>query len=104
MAKFYGTIGYAETTETVPGVWKEVLTERDYRGDFIKNTRRLQPGEKVNDDITLNNMISIIADPFAYQNFHTMRYVKWMGASWKVTSVEVQHPRLLLTVGGVYNE
>ena len=104
MAKFYGKIGYAETTETSPGVWTESITELDYRGDFIKNIRRLQSGENVNDDISLNNMISIIADPFAYQNFHTIRYAKWLGAAWKVTSVEVQHPRLLLTMGGVYNE
>jgi hypothetical protein len=103
MARFYGLIGYAETKETSPGVWTEVITERNYYGDVIKNSRRLQAGENLNDDLTVNNQISIVADPFAYQNFHTMRYIKWMGASWKITTVDVQRPRLILSIGGVYN-
>lgn len=103
MAKFYGEVGYAETSETAPGVWTDVVTERNYFGDVLKNTRRLEAGEGLNDNLTINNMVSIVADPFAYQHFHAMRYVKWMGALWKVTNVEVQRPRLLLTIGGVYN-
>jgi hypothetical protein len=103
MAKFYGKIGYAETVETKPGVYKEEITERDYYGDLIRNTRRLQSGDKVNDDINVSNEISIVADPFANQNFHSMRYVEFMGAKWKITNVEVQYPRLILTIGGVYN-
>lgn len=103
MAKFYGSIGFAETTETAPGVWEEVITTRPYFGEVLRNTRRLEPGEGLNDNLLINNQISIIADPFANQNFHNMRYVKWMGANWKVTNVEVQRPRLLLTIGGVYN-
>jgi hypothetical protein len=103
MAKFYGSIGFAVTTETADGVWTEVITEYNYTGDVLRNTRRLEPGENLNDNLTINNSISIIADPFANQNFHAMRYVKWMGASWKITNVEVQRPRLLLTIGGVYN-
>lgn len=103
MAKFYGVIGYAETSETAPGVWKEVITERNYYGDVLKISRSWQAGENLNDDLTVNNQISIVADPFAYQNFFAMRYIKWMGAAWKVSKVDVQRPRLLLTIGGVYN-
>lgn len=103
MAKFYGTIGYATTSETAPGVWTEGITKRNYSGDVLKNTRRLEAGESINDNITINNIISIIADPYASMNFHTMRYVEWMGALWKITNVEVLRPRLLLTIGGVYN-
>lgn len=103
MAKFYGPIGYAETTETTPGVWEESITERNYSGDVVKDTRRWQAGDNLNDNLTINNIISVVADPFAYQNFHVMRYVKWMGASWKITSVDVQRPRIILTIGGVYN-
>jgi hypothetical protein len=103
MGKFYGAIGYAETNETSPGVWTETITEHNYSGDVLKNSRRWQAGENLNDDLTINNLISILADPFAYQNFHKIRYIKWMGASWKVTSIEVQRPRLILTIGGVYN-
>lgn len=104
MAKFYGNIGYVTTKETVPGVWDEVVTERPYSGDMLKNTNRWQQTENLNDDIVVSNQISIVADPFAYENFFNMKFVRWMGVSWKVTNVEVQRPRLLLSIGGVYNE
>ena len=103
MAKFYGKIGYAETVETSPGVWTESTTERNYTGDVIRVTSRRQGGENLNENLTLDNRLSIVADPFAYQMFHAMRYVQWMGALWKITSVEVQRPRLILTIGGIYN-
>lgn len=103
MAKFYGAIGYAVTEETKPGVWEEKITERMYYGDLSRNTRRLQSTEHLNDDINITNEISIVADPFANENFHSMRYAEFMGAKWKITNVEVQYPRLILTVGGVYN-
>lgn len=103
MAKFYGNIGYAETVQTTPGVWEEKITERPYFGDLIRNTRALQSSDQLNDDINISNEISIVADPFANQNFHLMRYVEFMGAKWKITNVEVKYPRLILTVGGVYN-
>lgn len=103
MAKFFGKIGYAETVETTPGVWEEKITERDYFGDLIRNTRSLQSGEQLNDNINISNEISIVADPFAYENFHSMRYVEFMNAKWKISSVDVQYPRLILSVGGLYN-
>lgn len=103
MAKFYGAIGYAKTVETMPGVWTEQITERDYYGDVIRNSRRLHSSDKVNDDININNQISIVADPYAINNFHSMRYAEFMGAKWKISDVEVQYPRLLLTLGGLYN-
>jgi hypothetical protein len=103
MGKFYGEIGYAEQVETSPGIWEDVITERNYIGDEIKTISRVRSGENLNDDLTVDNRLSIIADPFAYEKFHTMRYVKWMGILWKITSVEIQRPRLILTVGGVYN-
>lgn len=103
MAKFYGKIGYAETLETAPGVWQEQITERDYFGDLNRNTRTAQSSNQLNDNINISNEISILADPFANQNFHLMRYVEYMGTKWKITNVEVQYPRLILTVGGVYN-
>ena len=103
MAKWYGSIGYAETVETEPGLWEEKITERQYYGDLIRNIRKLQTSGGVNDDINVANEISIVADPYANQNFHAMRYVDFMGAKWKITSVEVQYPRLILTMGGVYN-
>lgn len=103
MAKYYGKIGYAETVETNPGVWIEQITERSYYGDMIRNTRRLQSAEQVNDNINIANDLSIIADPYAINNFHTMRYAEFMGAKWKISNIEVQYPRLILTLGGLYN-
>ncbi len=103
MAKFYGVIGYAETVETKPGVWKEQITEKMYYGDLVRNIRKLQTTDQLNDDINVANEISIVADPFANENFHSMRYVEFMGAKWKIANVEVQYPRLILSVGGVYN-
>jgi hypothetical protein len=103
MAKFFGTIGYFVTKETSPGVWEEDITERSYYGDLVRNVRKTQSSDGLNDDINVANEISIVADPFANENFHSMRYVHFMGAKWKIMSVEVQYPRLILTIGGVYN-
>ena len=103
MAKFYGKIGYANTVETKPGVYEEQIVERSYYGDLIRNTRRLQSADQVNDDINVSNEISIVADPYATNNFHTMRYAVFMGTKWKISNVEVSYPRLILTLGGVYN-
>lgn len=103
MAKFYGIIGYVVTKETEPGIYEEVVVENEYYGDVLKDSRRLQERAKVNDDITISNRISIIADPFANNHFHSMRYVEMMGTKWKITDVEVAFPRLILSIGGVYN-
>lgn len=104
MAKFYGPIGYATSVEVRPGVWKDEIEERNYSGDFIRNNSRwTESSEGTNDNLTVNNQISIVADPFAENNCHAMKYVRFFGAYWKITSIEVKHPRLILTVGGVYN-
>ena len=103
MAKYYGAIGYVETVETKPGVWKEQITERMYSGDLLRNTSKFHSADKLNDDINVSNEISIVADPYANQNFHLMRYVEFMGTKWKISNVEVQYPRLRLTIGCVYN-
>ena len=102
MSKWFGKIGYAETVETAPGVWEEQITVREYYGDLTRNTRRLQTADKVNDDININNELSIVSDPYAIDHFYAMRYVEFMGTKWKITNVEVQFPRLVLSLGGVY--
>jgi hypothetical protein len=101
--KFYGAVGYGQNVESAPGVWTDVITETSYIGDVMRNTRRLVDGSKVNDDLTVGNLISIVADAYALENFFAMRYVVWNGTRWVVSQVEVQPPRLLLTLGGVYN-
>ena len=104
MSKYYGTIGYAKTIETTPGVWEETIIEKNYKGDVLRNTRRYESADKLNDNININNQISILADSYAYENFFSMRYITWFGSKWKITNIEVQRPRLLLTIGGVYND
>lgn len=103
MAKYRGRVGYGEQIETAPGVHEDVITERTYFGDIIRNSRRLLNGEKVNDDLSVGNSISILADGYANDHFFAIRYVEWAGSLWKVSEVEVQRPRLVLRLGGVYN-
>jgi hypothetical protein len=103
MTKFHGRVGYGNTVETAAGVWETVINERLYFGDVIRNTRQLQSGEKLNDDLSVGNSISIVADPYAYENFFNMKYIEWSGTLWKVADVEVQAPRLVLRLGGIYN-
>ena len=103
MAKWYGKIGFAELNETSPGVWVEEIKDHEYYGDLTRNSRRLESSGTLNDDINISHEVSIVADPYANQNFHMMRYVEFMGAKWKITSVEVKYPRLILSVGGLYN-
>ena len=103
MAKFHGKLGYGITGETKPGVWVDQIIEKDIVGDFIKNTRQLENSGGVNDNININNSISIVADPYVTENFHLIKYVKFMGTTWKVKTAEVQYPRIILTLGGEYN-
>lgn len=103
MAKWFGKVGYAITEETDPGIWEETIIEKDYYGDITSDRRNRQNSGEVNDNISLSNIISIVADPFAYQNCSHVIYVEIMGTKWKVSNIDVQYPRLILTVGGTYN-
>lgn len=104
MSKFFGAIGYAVNAEIRPGVWGDKIEVREYFGDVIRDTRQYQSSDTLNDNLNISNQFSILADPFAYENFHAMKYIEYMGAKWKISDVEVKYPRLILTVGGVYNE
>lgn len=104
MAKWYGKVGYSETVETSPGVWKPQDTVREYYGDVIRNTTRWTGNpDSTNDDLTVNSQISIVADPFAIEKFYSIKWIEFMGVKWKVTNADPQLPRLLLTLGGSYN-
>lgn len=104
MAKFYGAIGYAKSEQTSPGDWTDEITERNHYGDVLKNTGRWSPSsDSTNDNLNVNVQISIIADPYAEQNFHTIKYATFMGTKWKVVDATPQYPRIILTLGGVYN-
>ncbi len=103
MAKWFGAIGYGTQVEETPGAFQEVIEERKYYGTLIRNIKRTEAGEGLNDNIDISNELSIVADQFAYQNFHCIRYVEFMGTKWKVKSVSVEFPKLILSFGGVYN-
>lgn len=104
MAKFFGKIGFSETVETSQSVWEEQITEQNYAGDVISDRRQWEGSQGINDNTNINNRISIIADEKALKNFHLMRWVEWMGTKWKISNIEVHPPRLILTLGGIYNE
>lgn len=104
MTRFFGAVGYGENTEVRPGIYEDIITEKSYTGDVKRNVRLFHEGPSVNDDLSLSTSISIVADPYANENLHNIRYVQWNGARWKVSDVDAsQRPRLLLRLGGVYN-
>ena len=101
--RFCGEVGYGESTETAPGVWENTIVEHQYRGDVNRSIKREQEGEKVHDDLKMNNSISVLADEYAYSHFFAIKYVVWQGQRWKVSAVQVTPPRLILNIGGLYN-
>lgn len=103
MNKWYGTIGFVFSEETTPGVWKNRTVERNYYGEISRNMKRWQSGDGLNDNITISNIISVIADPYILDELASVRYVVWRNSKWKVTDAEEQYPRLKLTLGGIYN-
>lgn len=103
MARYFGRIGYGETVESAPGVWIDAIIERSYFGDVVRNSRKLAEGENLNNDLSVSNSISIVADAYANEHFFAIRYVEWAGVLWTVSTVEVESPRLLLRLGEVYN-
>ena len=102
--RYYGKVGYLDTVETKPGLFESGIKFHTYKGDVLRNTKRNQDGSKVNTDVVVNNSISIVADPYARDHFFAIKCIEWQGALWAVTSVDVQYPRLILELGGLYNE
>ena len=104
MNKWFGKVGYSETVETTPGVWTPQITVHEYYGDIKRDSSRWSGNSNsTNDELTVNCQISIVADPFAFDKFYSMKWIEYMGVKWKITSIDPQPPRLLLTLGGVYN-
>lgn len=103
MAKFSGLIGFSETVETKPGVYTPVIVERHYRGDILRDYMKWDKAETLNDDLSINNEISVVADLYAREHLHEIKYVYWNKAYWKVTSIDLLNPRIHIHLGGVYN-
>ena len=103
MAKYYGTIGFVKSIETAPSVWEDEITEKTYYGDFVRDARHWETTEGVNDNVTFNHTISIVADEYATRNFGFIKYAIVAGCRIKVSNIEIHRPRLILTLGGFYN-
>ena len=103
MAKFCGIVGFVLTVEKAPGVFIEVPSQKTYKGDVLKYSHRWESTEHLNDDILIDNQISIVANNFACKHLGAMRYVEWMGTRWEIKHAQIQKPRIILTIGGVYN-
>ena len=103
MAKFHGVVGYFTTEETSPGVHVDGITEVPCQGDILRNTQRFESSEQLNDDVTIDNRFSIVADGFMTTNMANIRYVEYLNIKWKVVTIDIQPPRLILKVRGVYN-
>ena len=104
MAKFNGMIGYAEQVETTPGVWENKITEHKHLGDVVRHTSKLVTSDDLNDDVDVSTEISIVADTYTIKNMYSMVYIEYLGAKWKIKSIQPQFPRVILTLGGLYNE
>ena len=103
MTRFSGKVGYGVTVETAPGVHEDQIVEYIYFGDVVRTSVAFRAGESVNNDLSVGNSISIVADAFANEHIFAVRYVEWAGTLWAVSEVEVQAPRLRLRLVGVYN-
>lgn len=104
MAKFHGNIGFTEQYNSKSGVWSERIVEQEYYGDVLSNYFSARDtSETTNDELALSNQISIVANKYAFENFQFMKYVVYMGVKWRINKVDVAHPRLILSIGGVYN-
>ena len=103
MNRWYGKVCYVETAEVQPGIWDEKETVRQYYGEWAKKSSKFKVSGDVNDDRDVSAELSIMADPYADLHFHSIRYVEYNGVKWKVNTVEPRRPRLILSLGGVYN-
>lgn len=103
MSKFSGLVGYVTQLETSPGVWSSVENSNMMKGDVIRQSSNSQNGDKVNSDVTLSHRVSLLGDAHSFNNYYNIRWVEVDGRKWQVASVEIQRPRIIVTLGGVWN-
>lgn len=103
MSKFYGKIGFGATKQSEQGVWSNDIVEKSYTGDVLNVSKKWRNDNEVNDELRVYQRISIICDLYAASNLGNIKYVTWQGTKWKAKSVEIKSPRLIITLGGVYN-
>lgn len=104
MARFAGIVGFVKTVEREGSVWEEEYIDKPYKGDIVRDARRWEKLTEVNDNLTISNEITIVADSYMLSNWAFIKYVIWNGVKWKVNYIEINRPRIRLTLGGIYNE
>lgn len=103
MSKFTGLVGYVTQGETAPGVWSPVDNPKKMKGDVLRQSSSSQNDNKVNSDISLNHRVSLLGDSYAFTNYYAIKWIELNGRKWEVASVELQRPRIIVTVGGLWN-
>lgn len=103
MTKYAGLVGYVVQEQTAPSVWTPVETPKRMKGDIIRQSASTQNDDKVNSDITLNHRVSLIGDAYAFSSYFNIRWIEIDGHKWEVTNVEVQRPRIIVSLGGPWN-
>lgn len=104
MAKCSGKIGFALTVETSPGVFEERIVEKPYKGNITQLNAHVEDENSINSNFRINNNISVVANKYFLENLGHMRYVTYKGLPFKITSFQVIPPRLIFSLGSVYNE
>lgn len=103
MNQFRGKIGFSIPVNKGHGIYDNSVVERTYRGDILSQSRKLDAGTNINDNIDMNIRLSILSDDFLNVHLSQITYVHYMGGVWKVKSIEPSRPRIVLALGGVYN-
>ena len=102
MAKYTGLVGYVTDGQTAPGVWSPVENPIKMKGDIIRLASG-QNGDKINNDVTLSHRVSLVGDAYAFGNYFNIKWIEMDGMKWEVTSVEIQRPRIIVSLGGLWN-
>ena len=104
MARFHDKVGFLiPIDDQRTGLSTNRVVERPYYGKILEHTRRWESTEHVNDDLSISNQISITANDYAFKHMSCIAYVRFMGGYWKVSSVRIKGPEIVLTLGGVWN-
>lgn len=103
MAKWAGKIGFAETVKGDDDITRTTIIERSFKGDVLQDYRNWEDSEKINGNINISNRISVVAKDYMLTHLQYMRYVTWQGAKWRIKTISVAYPRVILLLGDLYN-
>ena len=102
--KCSGKIGYARAEETSPGIYQEIIVEKQYYGDIVRNSTQILDSNTINSSIKLNNSISVLCNNYISDNLGCVRYMTFKKSKWKISSIEIKDNRIIFTLGDLYNE